>query len=205
MPGDGPAPKHPSTVARRNNPKAGFRSLPAGGREGALPTWPLGQDLELMAELAVARSSADALATELEDADDGRTRGRIRRSLDKAEREATRLEMMLDQGDGAELALWAELWSTPQAIIWEESYSHREVAQYVRWKIRGEQGDLKASVEARQLSDRLGLNPLALMRLRTEIEHADEAKDKGDQRRQSRTPAKKATAKKSARAGLYAV
>jgi hypothetical protein len=98
-----------------------------------------------------------------------------------------------------------ELWSTPQAIIWEESFAHREVAQYVRWKIRGEQGDLKASVEARQLSDRLGLNPLALMRLRTEIEHADEAADKGDKRRKASTPPKKSTTKKSARSNLYAV
>lgn len=202
----GPAPKHPSTVARRNNPKAGFRSLPSTGREGAAPPWPLGQDLELMAERAVAQSSVDVLTLALEEEIDGRAKGRIRRALDKAQREATRLEMMLEVAGGAELALWNELWSTPQAIIWEESFAHREVAQYVRWKIRGEQGDLKASVEARQLSDRLGLNPLALMRLRTEIEHADEATDKGEQRRQSKAPAKKSTAKKkSARANLYAV
>ncbi|SDT85163.1 hypothetical protein SAMN04488548_1162 [Gordonia westfalica] len=54
-------------------------------------------------------------------------------------------------------------------VIWEESHTHREVAQYVRWKVRAEQGDLKAAAEARQLSDRLGLNPLALMRLRPRL------------------------------------
>ncbi|WP_074848216.1 hypothetical protein [Gordonia westfalica] len=54
-------------------------------------------------------------------------------------------------------------------MIWEESHTHREVAQYVRWKVRAEQGDLKAAAEARQLSDRLGLNPLALMRLRPRL------------------------------------
>lgn len=202
----GPAPKHPSTLARPKNQRQGFRSLPAEGRTDPAPPWPLGKDLEVMAELAVARQASESLAIELDTAEDGRSRGRIRRALDKAQREAVRLEMLLDHAGEAELALWVELWATPQAIIWEESFAHREVAQYVRWKIRGEQGDLKASVEARQLSDRLGLNPLALMRLRTEIEHADEAADKGDQRRQSQTPPKKAPAKKrSTRANLHAV
>lgn len=202
----GPAPKHPSTVARRNNPKAGFRSLPAGGRTGVAPAWPLQVDVALMAELEFHRDRVAGLQVELEAAEDGRSRGRVRRALDKAQMEAGRLEFVVAQAPDAEVALWEELWSTPQAIIWEESYAHREVAQYVRWKIRGEQGDLRASAEARQLSDRLGLNPLALMRLRTEIEHADEATDKGDQRRQSRAPAKKTTArKKSARSSLYAV
>ena len=50
----------------------------------------------------------------------------------------------------------------PQAVMWEESSAGREVAQYVRWKIRGEQGDLESAKEARMLSDRLGLNPLAV-------------------------------------------
>lgn len=201
----GPAPKHPSTVARRNNPKAGFRSLPAGGREGDPPPWPLSVDVALMAELEFNRDRVASLQMEMENAEDGRAKGRIRRALDKAQMEASRLEFVVAQAPDAEIALWNELWSVPQAIIWEESFAHREVAQYVRWKIRGEQGDLKASVEARQLSDRLGLNPLALMRLRTEVEHADEAADKGERRR-STTPAKKTTAKKkSARANLYAV
>lgn len=201
----GPAPKDPSTVARRNNPKAGFRSLPAGGRVGEPPPWPLSVDVALMAELEVNRDRVASLQVELENAEDGRSKGRIRRALDKAEMEASRLEFVVAQAPDAEIALWNELWSTPQAIIWEESYAHREVAQYVRWKIRGEQGDLKASIEARQLSDRLGLNPLALMRLRTEVEHADEAADKGDERRKKKQPAKKSDTRKSARSNLYAV
>lgn len=64
-----------------------------------------------------------------------------------------------------EAELWAEVWSTPQATAWERLRWTRDVAQYVRWKVQGELGDLDAAKEARQLSDRLGLTPLALLRL----------------------------------------
>ena len=67
--------------------------------------------------------------------------------------------------------------------MWEESSAGREVAQYVRWKIRGEQGDLESAKEARMLSDRLGLNPLALLRLRLEIERVAEAEETSKRRR----------------------
>ena len=33
------------------------------------------------------------------------------------------------------------------------------------------------------MSDRLGLNPLALLRLRAEVEHVEEAEDRGKRRR----------------------
>jgi hypothetical protein len=145
----------------------------------------------LVAELEFARDQVARLQVDLEDAEDGRTRGRIRRNLDKFEMAVTKLELTVDMSQDAEKALWAELWQTPQAVIWEESFAHREVAQYVRWKIRGEQGDIRASVEARQLSDRLGLNPLALLRLRAEIEHVDDAESRGEQRRKKAEPAPK--------------
>lgn len=64
-----------------------------------------------------------------------------------------------------EAALWRELWSTPQAVAWERLRWYRDVAQYVRWKVLGELGNIDAAKEARQLSDRLGLTPLALLRL----------------------------------------
>ncbi|PBO23035.1 hypothetical protein CLM85_18600, partial [Streptomyces albidoflavus] len=57
----------------------------------------------------------------------------------------------------------------------------REVAQYVRWKVRAELGDLDASKEARQLADRLGLSPLAMLRLRWEIA-ADEVSEQREVR-----------------------
>lgn len=75
-----------------------------------------------------------------------------------------------------ERKLWGELWRTPQAVMWERTHAHREVAAYVRWSLAAEAGDLRAAPEARQLSDRLGLTPLALRRLEWEIVEATEAK-----------------------------
>lgn len=192
----GPAPKHPSVRQRRNDAKKDFRTLSSDGREGPPPAWPLGPDVALMAELEYATDQVAKLQVEYEEASDGRARGRIRRNLDKLEMQSARLKLTIEMSQDAEVELWNEMWATPQAVLWEESYAHREVAQYVRWKIRGEQGDLKASIEARQLSDRLGLNPLALLRLRAEIEHVDEAEDKGEARRQKAAPPRKSRAKK---------
>lgn len=182
----GPAPKDPSTRARRNDPRKGFTLLPAGGRTGAIPVWPLRPFPFMVAQLETARDRVAEIQVLLESAEDGRTRGRLRRDLSKNELLAATLTIQLEQATDAEVELWAELWATPQAVVWEESHSGREVAQYVRWKIQAEQGDLKAASEARQLSDRLGLNPLALSRLHLEIERAHEAEDKS-RARQART------------------
>jgi len=201
----GPAPKHPSVRARRNDAKKDFRVLSPDGRKGETPRWPLQPDVVQSAMLETARDRVASLQVELEDAEDGRTKGRLRRELSKQEMSVATLSLQIEQATDAEVALWADLWATPQAVIWEESHAHREVAQYVRWKVRGEQGDIKAAAEARQLSDRLGLNPLALMRLRAEIEHADEAEDRGKQRRQRPAPAKKPGKGDDPRGGLYAV
>ena len=77
----------------------------------------------------------------------------------------------------------------------------------MRWKIRAEQGDMKAASEARQWSDRLGLNPLALLRLRVEIEQAAAAEDRGRARREKTQASPKRPSGKGEdpRAGLYAV
>jgi hypothetical protein len=74
-----------------------------------------------------------------------------------------------------ELVLWAELWRTPQAVEWERLRWHREVAMYARMMSMAQTGDINAAKEARQLSDRLGLSPLALLRLRWEIAPAEAA------------------------------
>lgn len=184
----GPAPKDPSIRARRNDPKKGFTVLPAGGRVGAIPAWPLKPFPFMIAQLETARDKIAGIQVQLEDATDGHTRGRLRRELNKNELLVATLTIQLEQATDAEVELWAELWATPQAVVWEESHSGREVAQYVRWKIQAEQGDLKAAGEARQLSDRLGLNPLALSRLHLEIERLHEAEDKTQVRRARATP-----------------
>lgn len=200
----GPAPKHPSIRARRNNPKSDFRSLPSEGREGPAPQWPLLPDVVMAARLELARDRVASIQVELGDEGDGRAKARLRRELNKNEMLVAELQLQLEQATDLETSLWSGLWSTPQAVIWEEAHAHREVAQYVRWKVRAEQGDLKAASEARQLSDRLGLNPLALMRLRAEVEHADEVEDRGKRRREA--PKRPHSGESDdPRSGLYAV
>jgi hypothetical protein len=209
----GPAPKHPSIRARRNDMKKGFRVLAGQKRPGSAPAWPLRPDVNLSSQLEVARDRVAELQVKVEEETDGRKKGRLRRELNKNEMLVAKLTLQLEQATDAEVSVWRELWKLPQAVIWKETGANREVAQYVRWKVRAEQGDLKAATEARLLSDRLGLNPLALLRLRAEVEHVDDVEAKGRQRRTT-APAKAKTEGKSdgkgkgdddPRGGLYAV
>jgi hypothetical protein len=71
---------------------------------------------------------------------------------------------------GAELRTWETLWSTPQAVVWEELGWTQEVALYCRYMAMAGAGDMKAAGEARQWSDRLGLNPAAMMRNRWKVD-----------------------------------
>lgn len=122
MAGMGPPPK-PAGQRRRTNATVPMVQLPAEGRKGSAPAWPLARD-----------------------------------------------------ANEHEQVLWDELWALPQAVAWERFNYGREVAQYVVWKIMAEAGSLDASKESRQISDRLGLTPLAMLRLRWEVV-ADEVAD----------------------------
>lgn len=202
----GPPPKHPSVRARRNDAKKDFTTLPLAGRgKKDAPAWPLLDDPSMVAARDLAQDRVAALQVELAECEDGRAKGRLRRELSKQEMAAAVLGLQIDQTRDAELELWEQLWAMPQAVMWEESHAGREVAQYVRWKIRAEQGDMKAAGEARQWSDRLGLNPLALLRLRVEIEQAAAAEDRGRKRRETQRSPRKPAAEDDPRAGLYAV
>lgn len=76
--------------------------------------------------------------------------------------------------------VWADLWRTPMAVAWELNNYHRTVARYLRVMRAAEDaldgGDINAAAlaEVRQLEDRLGLTPMALLRLRWEIDGSDE-------------------------------
>lgn len=167
--------------------------------------WPLQDDVRKVAELDLARDRIASLQVELAEAEDGRTKGRLRRRLSELELVEATLSLQLEQARDAEIALWNDLWLTPQAVMWEESHASREVAQYVRWKIRGEQGEVEPAKEARMLSDRLGLNPLALLRLRAEVERVEEAETRGKRRREVPAGAPKDDDGDDPRSGLYAV
>lgn len=116
MAGVGPPPK-PDGQRRRRNATAASSRLPAEGRQGPSPDWPL-QILP----------------------------------------------------DGA-AETWDELWSTPQAAAWERmgAGTVRIVARYVILLGTAEVGIVTAAPEVRQLEDRLGLNPVSMLRLRWEI------------------------------------
>lgn len=182
MAGMGPPPKPPGTRARRNAAPQ-TTSLPAKGRRGKAPDWPLPADAGAMQTKITAEMRAERIRDELNDETDRRKIGRLERQLDAALGEAAALKRVLEAQEEMELELWSELWSTPQATMWEKYGWYREVAVYVRWQIKAELGDLDAAKEARQWSDRLGLNPLAMLRLRWQVEQTNEAEDRGKARR----------------------
>lgn len=70
-----------------------------------------------------------------------------------------------------EADIWARIWRTPQAVAWEQLGWVDTVARYARIAALAERpkATVAALSEARQLEDRLGLNPLALLRLRWEV------------------------------------
>lgn len=76
----------------------------------------------------------------------------------------------LDDGlSDRESALWASAWRTPQAAEWFRLGWTLEIGLYVRLMVLAEAGDVKAASELRQWSDRLGLNPAAMMRNRWRV------------------------------------
>lgn len=204
----GPAPKHPSVRARRNDAKKDFTVLPSAGRGGSAPRWPLAQDISARADKAVADSICGHVEEQLTLEEDGRKRRTLIKQLEKAQTTSERLGLFLESQAEQEASLWEELWATPQAVEWERAHAFRAVALFVRWSIKAEAGNIEATKEARMWSDRLGLNPLALQRLRQEVENAGAAEERGRERRASRTPAKKVAAKgpkKDPRAALSIV
>lgn len=179
----GPPPKRTSRRSSRGGSTA-FTTLPGEGRQGEAPEWPLGRDLEMSAQLEQAQDDVASLSSDLVKCTDGRRRGGIQRKLNQAQGRADLLSIKIEQMAGAELALWAELWTTPQAVMWDESAAFaRAVAQFVRWNIRAEQGDLRAATESRLRGAELGLTPLSLLRLRREVEETEKAQAEGAKRR----------------------
>lgn len=141
MAGMGPAPK-PAGERRRRNASISMTRLPAEGRQGEAPRFPL-------PPLVV------------KDDESGQAEALRERELD----------------------LWADLWTTPQAVMWERTHSELTVARFVRFSVLADGGNVKSATEARQLEDRLGLNPQAMLRLRWEV-----AEDEVAEQRQTRAP-----------------
>ncbi len=198
----GPAPK-PAGTRQRRNATVPMVALPAGGHTGETPPWPLVADLDLKAKRLALVGKEDMLLSALEESDSIKTRQRTEREMDQVRAQIELIDQKLSFQADLEVSMWTELWRTPQAEMWEKLAWHRDVAQYVRWKVRAELGDLESAKEARMWSDRLGLNPLAMLRLRWEIERAAAAEDQGQRRRAASR--KSETKPEDPRGGLYAV
>lgn len=188
MAGMGPPPK-PADQRRRRNATVAMTELPAEGRTGETPEWPLIPDVVMTARRDLAQAKVDELEYDAAEAQEsGKPVGPIERRLDIAREKLMILERQLAEQKRLEAELWNSLWGLPQAVQWERLGWLRDVAQYVRHKVMAELGDLDSAKEARQWSDRLGLTPLAMLRLRWAVV-ADEV---AERRTTKATPAKPA-------------
>lgn len=182
MAGMGPPPKAEGQRRRRNATVATTR-LPQSGRSGKTPRWPLIPDITTKVRRDLAEEKVDTLQAQLSNAEcEGKPTYSIENKLGLAKEQLAICEERLKEQRRIEASVWRELWKTPQAVQWETLGWYREVAQYVRWRVLGELGDMDAAKEARQWSDRLGLTPMAMLRLRWEV-----VPDEVSERRQTRT------------------
>lgn len=203
MGGMGPAPK-PEGARRRRNATVAMTPLPSTGRKGRPPKWPLLDDVVLTARRDLALRKADELELALlEPTLKGRAKAAAEKKADTAREAALILTKQLEAQQQLEQELWRDLWKTPQAVMWQQLSWTREVAQYVRWKSRAEAGDLDAAKEARQLADRLGLTPLAMLRLRWKV--ADPEEMPGTPQARKRVAARRRPRPDDPRAALHVV
>lgn len=180
MAGTGPPP-NPNAI--RRNARQGLTTLPAEGRKGRTPKWPLLPNPRLTARINILADAVEELE-ERELAEGKLTRSERTALTRKTEALAiAREEKRVIEETEAEL--WRELWHTPQACEWERLRWNREVAQYARWKAQAEAGDLDAGKESRQYADRLGLSPKGMRALMWVI-----ATDQVGAKRQERTEQK---------------
>lgn len=135
---------------------SGWTTLPAEGRKGSAPAFPLEKW----------------------------------RELEKNQPPEARNEALARGLDARELAIWREIWKTPQAVAWEHLGWKHDVGMYVRVLVAGERGNLKAAGEARQWSDRLGLSQTAMLRNRWKIA-TDELGAKRETKKHTNTSARR--------------
>jgi len=121
----GPPPDPNSLRQMKAAERGGWTTLPAEGRTGELPEWPL--------------------------------------------TEAT----------PRELALWDDLWSKPQAVMWEDMGQALEVALFARTLAEAEKPDARVDVKkmVRGYLDSLGLSVSGMLRNRWKVAPAVEGPD----------------------------
>lgn len=163
----GPLPKHPSQRKRRNASIA-LKPLPAMGRVGRCPHFPLPEHPKVAERDAWEREVGD-LKERLLFEEDGRKARRLEGRIARAQVLAARLADEVEKLDKLERKLWTQLWETPMAVEWEKLNWVHEVAQYCRHRALGELGNLADSKMALAYANTLGLTPASLLRLRWEV------------------------------------
>lgn len=156
----GPAPDPNALRRMRKADASGWTILPAEGRKGNAPAFPLEKW----------------------------------RDQEKFKPQEERNESLARALDTRELAVWREIWKTPQAVAWDGLGWRHDVGMYVRVLVAGERGNLKAAGEARQWSDRLGLSQTAMLRNRWKIS-ADELGEKREEKKNSNSGARRESAR----------
>lgn len=153
----GPAPD-PNALTRDKVRKSALNGewvkLPASGRKGRTPPWPLDREkAPTKAEVKELEARAADLENEL--------------AAEAASAELARIEKVqrIQKREGV---LWARLWRKPQAIVWDLFGQHDEVAIYVRTLVDSEQIGARPNVRTllRQQQEALGLSLPGLARNR---------------------------------------
>lgn len=88
-----------------------------------------------------------------------------------------------------EMDLWARLWETPQAVMWEQLSQDFEVASYVRLLVRAEKPGSSAIIwgQVKQFAESLGLSVSGMQRNRWLVGTVDAGE--GESPTQSAVPA----------------
>lgn len=91
--------------------------------------------------------------------------------LSASGRKGTPPPFALPRPNRRELAVWAELWATPQALMWEAAGQEREVANFVRTQVEAEKRGAPSALRTLvlRMEEHLGLSQPGLARNRWTI------------------------------------
>ncbi|HYJ21616.1 MAG TPA: hypothetical protein VEW07_06310 [Solirubrobacterales bacterium] len=140
-------PRDPDALRRDRKSDPKWTTLPASGRAGPAPEWPLS------GKAAHFPALTPSWISEIEDEE------KKQRLLDQIESEASALF-------SRELEIWTGEWRRPQAVQWEQNGQEIEVALYVRSLVAAEAPNAKVTLRTlvKQQQEALGLSLPGLAR-----------------------------------------
>lgn len=159
----GPAPD-PNALRRTRDAKEWIKLKREGRGDVPAPEWPLEPPPEIAALIELYEQRVLDLREDWLAAEDKRTASSLGKKLAAAEESLTIMRSRESKREEQELALWAKLWTYPQAVVWEADFQHLNVAMYVRSYLEAARPDAKATNRtlARQYADILLLTEPSL-------------------------------------------